>query len=63
MVARPSAITAAGEARKRCNKEKNQCRRIIEAECNGDQGCLENFLPCCATCKVGVGVICALDVF
>jgi hypothetical protein len=50
--------------RKRCKREKKQCRSAARDFC-ADRGgevqeCLADLLPCCATCRVKTGVFCVL---
>jgi hypothetical protein len=61
LVGAPGA-EAGKKGKQKCNKEKQQCRSQVAAFCA--QGadppeCEEGLLPCCATCKVGAGVLCA----
>jgi hypothetical protein len=58
---RPTIAPAAKKAKKKCNKEKNQCRQAVQERCGENQSCLDSFLQCCDTCKVGQGVICAIS--
>jgi hypothetical protein len=64
---RPSLTTAAKKgnktcnSRKTCNKEKKQCREAVQESCGTSQGCLDSFLPCCASCKVGEQVRCLVQ--
>lgn len=58
---------AASDAKKRCKKQKKQCRQGVQAFCGQLEGkevesCLNAVLPCCQTCKVKAGVECALSV-
>ena len=57
---------AASDARKRCKKQKKQCRKGVQAFCaqepGSEQSCLNAALPCCQSCKVKAGVVCALGV-
>jgi hypothetical protein len=61
--------TPSAEAKKnnKCDNEKKQCRSKVQDFCAklsaDEQQCLDGLLPCCATCKVGQGVICTVDVF
>ena len=57
----PEAAPAAKRAKKKCNKEKKQCREAVQQRCAENQNCLDSFLQCCDTCKVGQGVICVLS--
>ena len=57
----PSLTMAAKKAKKRCNKEKNQCREAVQEFCEENENCLDSFLQCCDTCKVGQGVDCVLN--
>ena len=61
------AATADRKAKKTCNKQKKQCRKAVQNFCGqfgGEEAesCLEDVLPCCASCKVKSGVLCVLTV-
>ena len=51
--------------RKRCTREKRQCRAAARRFCANEGGnaddCRRLLLPCCATCKVTTAVLCVLD--
>lgn len=61
-----SGASAAKKTRKTCKKQKKQCRQAVQSFCaqfGGDvQDCLEDVLPCCASCKVKSGVLCVLNI-
>lgn len=59
------AVAEAGkagkQARKRCQRQRVQCRNLFVARCNGSINCEEAFLPCCehfARCDAAAGIEC-----
>lgn len=62
-----SHADAASDAKKRCKKQKKQCRKGVQSFCGQLEGkeeeeCLNAVLPCCRSCKVKNGVLCTLNV-
>lgn len=59
------ANAARSKAKKKCGKQKKQCRQFVQNFCAGgtdEQGCLDLVLPCCQSCKVKAGVLCVLNI-
>jgi hypothetical protein len=58
-------VGADKKSKKRCNKEKKQCRKGVQNACAEfgveEQECLDIILPCCESCKVKAGVSCTID--
>jgi hypothetical protein len=62
-LSRSPGTAAKNKAKKKCDKQKKQCRQGLQsfcAELPSPQACLDAFLPCCATCNVKNGVLCVL---
>lgn len=66
-LATPFGAEASKKGKKRCNKQKKQCTSQVQAFCGQfgaeEQECLDQVLPCCATCNLANGVTCVLDIF
>jgi hypothetical protein len=60
-VAAPAVAVAGTKAKKRCSREKSQCREGVRQRCGVNQSCIDSFLQCCDTCKVAQGVACVLS--
>ena len=67
-LASPSAAAARNRGntrRKRCKREKKQCRAAARRFCANEGGngqeCERLLRPCCGTCKVKTAVLCVLN--
>ncbi len=61
----PLGAAASKKGKKKCNTQKKQCASQVQGFCSGsmsEQLCLDALLPCCATCNVGNGVLCVLNI-
>lgn len=63
-VAGGSAVSADKKSKKRCTKQKKQCRNLIQdfcAESMSEQSCLDALLPCCGRCNIKAAVACTIN--
>jgi hypothetical protein len=58
------ASEAGKKARKRCKRQRGECRASVEEFCGSSASCLADLLPCCdplATCNARASTACLLN--